>query len=628
MAVRLTLLKTVSTIALFSYAGFSQPVHAEDSLLILEGQIGRSFGDDQVWTFFSPGPFVAAPPFTRDVAPDTTYEGTVGIITPAPDLLPRSNAVWNVGVFARFGSTGEASEAVFGNYYYNVLGGSFPTYYTAGRVEHQETHAFVDFEARQDVGLGSDQQGSLTTFIGASFGYLNAQTDTEFVFLPNPVPYTLNEKRETEFIGVGPRIGFERKIPLNEFTTFDLGGSASILFGRRNTSTVTNGGLPFVSNQLHQSSYDFVSLFAGRIGFTFSMPTSPATLGIGVEGRAWLNAFDQGTNVLGPPQLGDRGADRFQINPYVRLTIPLGENSNAFAFAPATKLAADAIDVEDSLGSIGPVTELELRGGFLDRDGDAINQTGGNSEDEEFGLAGIGFMASTPIADNWIMQIEGDGELRLTDDGTEDNFDSGYTIASQLAFTNGQLLLGVLGGAGQVDVQSGGTVNKDADLWFVGAQGKLSGKTGSIHAQAGVFDTSADNPETISDGHFARLGGELYFPDMQTVLSADLTYLAGAQDPDGFIGPDSVDLVSWGLEIEGKLSDDFNGNAVSYFAGYRNILITEDNSATSDESISDNLFEAGIRIKFGAPDFISQKRSSAPKVPKFHRLLGAVPAVD
>ncbi|MEM9279121.1 MAG: Lpg1974 family pore-forming outer membrane protein [Pseudomonadota bacterium] len=617
-------MKTVSAIALATHAGFPEKAMAEEPVLILEGQAGWISGDDQVWAVrFPPAPFQ-----TRDVSPDTVYEGTIGIITPAQNLLPNSSSNWNVGVFARFGRTNEESAGGLGYYYYNVLGGNISTYYSVGRVEHQETHAFVDFEARRDVGLGSGQQGSLTTIIGASFGYLNAQTDTEFVYLPNPVPFTLNERRETEFIGAGPRVGFERRVPLRENIAFDLAGSAAVLFGRRTTSTITEGGVPFIGNQLHQDELDFVSMLSGRVGFTFVSPTSPASLSIGVEGRAWLNAFDQGTNVSGPPQLGDTSADRFQVNPYIRLTVPLGEKGTTLAFAPTAENAAEPVNPDSRFGVVEPVAELEVRGGFMDRGGDAINQFGIVTEDEEFGTAGVGFLLSTPVANNWMIQLEGDAETRLDDDGTSDNFDSGYSFASHLAFTNGNFLLGAFGGAGSVDIESGGTVNQDADLWFYGAQGRLLGEYGSILAQAGVFDTSADNPETISDGHFARLGGQLFLPDKQAVINADVTYLGGAQDPDGAIGPDSIDLVSWGLELEGQLSDDFNGSVVSYFAGYRNILITEDNAATSDDSISDNLFEGGIRIKFGASGLLQSQHSTAPKAPKFHRLLGAVAAVD
>ncbi|MEM9331197.1 MAG: Lpg1974 family pore-forming outer membrane protein [Pseudomonadota bacterium] len=614
---------TVSVIALTSvFTGEIIDARAEGPVLILEGQIGFLSGDEQPWAAIVPGS-------TQRVRPDTLFEGTIGYIAPATDLIPSASSQWDVGVFARFGVSNEETDGGLAYVFYNVIGGNYATFYTAGGVEHQEEHAIVDFEARRDVGLGSDPNVKFTGIVGARFGYLNANTDTNFVFLPAPA-FSLNENRETQFIGVGPSVGFEASRILSENITFDIGVDASVLFGRRNTSAVTNGGLFFVSNSFHDSEFDFVTMLEGRLGFTFSAPNSPATLGVGIEGRAWLNAYDQSTTVsLTPPTFpGSENADRFQINPYLRLNIPLGANREPQSFAASPNSAVNPVEVESRFGPIDTVFEVELQGAYADRGGDALNQAAVNTENESFGMGSIGLLASTPVATNWILQLEADGETTFNGSGSDDNYESGYTIASHLAYTNGEFLLGVFGGAGQVEVESAATVNQDADHWFVGGEGRILGQSGAFSVQAGFLDTSADNPEVLSDSIFGRLAGQVFFNEGKTLVEADITYLSGEQDPDSGIGPDPVELISWGVELEHQVENLWPDRQTSVFVAYRNTIIQEQNTALASDDLDDNIIEAGLRIRFGPDSLAKREHDTAPGLPKFHRLIGSVPAVD
>jgi hypothetical protein len=293
---RTRLLRTVSAAALMLLITQTPPAKADAQKspfqIILELYGGVPSGDRQVWSDPCPcGPLTIKPNFHAG--------GVVGVVGSMSHFLPGSHAGWGFGMFARFGTSNNASEGRVTYYHYNVLGGNYPSYYTAGRARHRETHAIVDFEARRDVGLGGDGSTRMTLKAGVRFAHF------------------------------GPRIGAEVALPLAYGFTLDLAASASVLFGQQSTSVNAVGGLAGISAVDRRRFAKTVALLDGEAAVSYVFPTSMAKVSIGTKVDAWLNVHDTRTKDYIPgfpldPVFGKRNASRFWVSPFVRVTVPIG----------------------------------------------------------------------------------------------------------------------------------------------------------------------------------------------------------------------------------------------------------------------------------------------------------------
>jgi len=322
---RTHLLRTVSAAALMLLITQTPPAKADAQKspfqIILELYGGVPSGDKQIWS--DPCP---CSPLT--IKPDFHAGGVVGVVGSMSHFLPGSHPGWGFGMFARFGTSNNASEGRVTYYHYNVLGGNYPSYYTAGRARHRETHAIVDFEARRDVGLGGDDSTRITLKAGVRFAHFRADTNTQFTFLPSPY-YTLRERRRSRFFGAGPRIGAEVTLPLAYGFTLDLAASGSVLFGQQSTSVNAVGGLGGISAVDRRRFAKTVALLDGEAAVSYVFPTSMAKISIGTKVDAWLNVHDTRTKDYIPgfpldPVFGKRNASRFWVSPFVRVTVPIG----------------------------------------------------------------------------------------------------------------------------------------------------------------------------------------------------------------------------------------------------------------------------------------------------------------
>jgi len=319
--VREYLLRTVSAAAL-SIALMQTPIakadgHKSPTQMIIELYGGFPAGDKQVWAEVFPVPA------TPSIQPNFIGGAVFGFITPADRLWSHAGPEWNVGVFARFGLTDQNSKSGLATFYFNVLGGGFPTFYTSGSVSHSERHAMVDFEARRDVGLGSGST-PVTVKAGLRFGYFSADTNTRFVYLPIPA-YTLAERRQSMFVGAGPRIGAEVSVPISDSVSLDLAAGASLLFGRKQMKVAATGALFGLTATTTRRSFAVVPMLEGQAALSFDLPNTSARISAGAKVDAWFGVHDTRNTVsITGGSFGKKRANRFWVSPFVRVTVPLG----------------------------------------------------------------------------------------------------------------------------------------------------------------------------------------------------------------------------------------------------------------------------------------------------------------
>lgn len=149
----------------------------------------------------------------------------------------------------------------------------------------------------------------------------------------------------------------------------------------------------------------------------------------------------------------------------------------------------------------------------------------------------------------------------------------------------------VLGGVAGV---FGGEVLSDDDqtYWLLAAEGKFLFERASLWAQVGYF-----NPISECHGCYQQWwyevayyrGGVNYFLEDDLKLAGDLAYY------DGWVeGQDSAPLQLWGIEVEGRFSDQ-----VSAFGRYQYArFINED----EDDPLSQHGIFVGLRVQWGGGD--------------------------
>ena len=303
--------------------------------------------------------------------------------------------------------------------------------------------------------------------------------------------------------------------------------------------------------------------------------------------------------------------------------------------AATSAKAADPADVAPTR-DLGAVFEVNAWGGYLWRGGDAINAGGGAPDEaEDFPLAGGGAMFAAPAFNNWLIQLEFDGEDAF-DNGVvngvpaDDTYSGGYTGGGHVAYTHDNFLVGVFGGAGQTFFHET-SPDHDVTQWIAGGQGRYLNEYGSLAFQAGYFDTSASsgNMETLSNAYFVRAVGQVFFNNGATMLEGSVAYADGTQDEDS-TNSDPTDIWAWEVVLEHQLAMLSGDNrAGSVFVSYEGVQVNESSTAFGSQSLVDQGIYAGLKFRFGEQQNLYEREmSTAPGLPRLHRWLGAVPAVD
>ncbi|WP_419910147.1 hypothetical protein [Hoeflea sp.] len=312
-------------------------------------------------------------------------------------------------------------------------------------------------------------------------------------------------------------------------------------------------------------------------------------------------------------------------------------SAGALCFALATTSAGAADPAELPTRDLATVFEVNAWGGYLWRGGDAINSSGGApNEIEDFPLFGGGALFAVPVLDTWLAQLEFEGEGAFDNDNVngvpaDDTYSGGYTGAGQFAFTHNHFLMGVFAGAGETFFHET-TTDHDVTQWIAGGQARVLNERGSLALQLGYFDTHADsgNMETLSDTIFVRAVGQVFFNNGQTMLEGAVAYADGTQDEDDAPFSNSTDMWAWEIVLEHQLAMLSGDNsAASVFVSYEGVQVNEDSTSGSTDSLVDQGIYAGLKFRLGGQQSLYEREmSTAPGLPKVHRWLGAVPAVD
>lgn len=289
-----------------------------------------------------------------------------------------------------------------------------------------------------------------------------------------------------------------------------------------------------------------------------------------------------------------------------------------------TATAADVIFVEPTPAPMSAaerlmVLEAEVLGGYTWRGGNAINEGGGSSEDEDFAMLGGGFLAAIPLGQSWLIQGELDGEYAFSNDG-DDNYGGILEGGGHVAWAGDRYLFGAFGGLGTVEVDD------QANFAFGGLEARMNFSNSSFAVQGGYLAGESEDDEVLDNAYFVRGIAQHFVNDGRTKFQGDLMYIMGEQDTDGT--PDDMDVIAWGLEVEHAPDIRFGSSALSVFAAYEGHHMIEDSDSGSEDKLTDHTVMAGIRIRFGAATPAERARATAPDLPGFGRLIGATPAVD
>lgn len=201
--------------------------------------------------------------------------------------------------------------------YFGVL---YPNYTGPAEGESNEQRTVFDFEVGRDIGLG--EEGATARVYGgvryARFETNNNVSGTQTG--PSGVwYYSINADTRAQFHGAGPRIGMEFSVPLASPITLILGGSASALFGKQESTIDAQVFSSFfgssTSTRLAASANDWIGNVEGEAAMKLK-PFGPqgGDLAIGVRAEAWLG------QIRGPD---GQDLDRYNWGPFIRYNISL-----------------------------------------------------------------------------------------------------------------------------------------------------------------------------------------------------------------------------------------------------------------------------------------------------------------
>lgn len=276
-------------------------------------------------------------------------------------------------------------------------------------------------------------------------------------------------------------------------------------------------------------------------------------------------------------------------------------------------------------------TELDLSLSRNSRHGNALNSSGGPLEEvEDYSMARISARMALQGAGPFRLQLgllhdEGNAETIVDGGDSDDTYDGSSQLSLQMGMAGEHHYLGGFAAVGDVSFNPADS-DQDADFNAYGLEGAWHHGNLTLSGQIGLLDSDAEDPETLSDASFAALHAGYALQD-QTWLSARAAFASGDQDTDSGSGPDGVDLLALGLEVERGFPI-AGGHQASLYGAADWVQVREGGSSGSPDEVSDLVIGFGLRITFGAQGAAERSRRFAPRLPEFSRWLGAVPAVD
>lgn len=125
-----------------------------------------------------------------------------------------------------------------------------------------------------------------------------------------------------------------------------------------------------------------------------------------------------------------------------------------------------------------------------------------------------------------------------------------------------------------------------------------------------------------------RAIGQLFFNSINTTLSGDFAYVSGDQDIDSGAGPDPLEVLAWGAEVEHDLGVVIGDAAAALFIAYQGLQVSERSTGGGIERLTDHAVLGGIRFRLDPMTPAQRARNTAPRLPNVGLWLGATPAVD
>ncbi len=194
-----------------------------------------------------------------------------------------AGSAWHLSAQFRYGRATDSASQGFG-YTFN-FGPQTATVSEAATGTEQETHWLADFAVGRDFNIGAD---TLQAKAGVRVAELTATANVNnniLITVPlGPITsalYTFDIQQKSKFLGIGPRVGFERDTPLGGGWEINWLGDVAVLFGRRTldqSTTLTAIGFPGPVGP-------FVATLATSSSGTIAVPNADAQVGVSY----WVN---------------------------------------------------------------------------------------------------------------------------------------------------------------------------------------------------------------------------------------------------------------------------------------------------------------------------------------------------
>ena len=279
------------------------------------------------------------------------------------------------------------------------------------------------------------------------------------------------------------------------------------------------------------------------------------------------------------------------------------------AFASGAAIAADLPvgDVDDMvMAPAGPQGLLlsavaDVWGGYVWMD---PNLTTGNDNPNDTGRVGGQLRVNIPLGNRFSVQLDGAAEGDFDNDYPATNSTQDYEGLVQggghLSYRDpNAYLIGVFGGYGHVFVGEGtGTTEKDENGWMFGGEGQVYLGNTTLYGQAGYFDSSANDSETLVDAWFARAQAQ-HFLTPNSVVVADFIYGAGENN----VTPsnDDIDFAGWELKYKRQLM----AFPATWHAAYEGHYVAVDKAPGAfgpDEDLYEHIVKFGVSFAWGGGD--------------------------
>lgn len=271
-------------------------------------------------------------------------------------------------------------------------------------------------------------------------------------------------------------------------------------------------------------------------------------------------------------------------------------STSAFIGAIAVPLAtASAADLGPVVvpGEAAPgfIVIGDIWGGYVFMDDGKVDP---GDEPEETGRMGGSVRIALPLGAALGAQIDLDGEFDFDNDdngGNTRDYTDALSAGAHLTWRGPGFALGAIGAYQEAGIDG----QQDEDAWLVGGEGQINFANSLAFVQAGHFESSENDSESLTDAWFVRGGGS-YFFDPDSMLSLSLLYGEG-EDTQGGGSNSDIEVLGWGVEYRQQVAG--WSMPLSWFVGYNGHNIWQDDSGGATE-LTEHVVRVGFSIAFGA----------------------------